>query len=360
MFLYLSIMVGAVMGIQTIFDQYVFKGISMPVGENPPDMGPYVTSLGLFLLIFILSSLLTLFLDAYAIRFTANLDAKRREDIFTIVLRKIPGIIAIYFIIALLLFGSIIVALLTIFISPVCACFSMLIVFILIFIVSIRLIFAVYPLILNDVGVIDSLHRSWDLTSGKVVDVLAFIIIAEIPVIPFVILSAAIPRQYYYVNVALDFVIAYMSMVSIVMMTRGYMELERDEKRKDLLTGFWMEAPEESVQKPVFGFGLSGEEIQALNLAGINLIPVSFRAEQTRVGDLIAYSDFYAGDPSWYPRRVLLMHGMGQPEMKWLMDTVSYLLSSDIIFGTINIHNVDMSVGELLNALAREHDSRKV
>ena len=355
-YMYIAVILGGISGMIRLMSHYLEPATpSDPYQPYPSDS---ISFLVFYMLTIIVVALVGMVINAYVIRFTADMHRNRQEDIFSVVLRKLPGIIALGIILTFIYFGIMILAMAPALINPVCACFSVMAALIVLFIAAVRLSFAIVALIVDDTGVTDSLYRSWDLTSGKTIDVFVFLIIAIFPAAIFAILSALIPEKYFYIAIGVGFITAYMSMVYTVMLTKGYMELVREERARTAYA--FADTTPSTGPKPIFVFGMPAEEVNMLRAAGLHAIPVSFRAETSRVGDLVSYADFYTGDSTWYPKRVAIMYGMGPPEMEWAMQSISSILRSDIIFGTINIHNVDMSVGELLNALSREHESRKV
>jgi len=353
-FLYLAALWGAILGLQTLSLMYLLSPVSTKPGEYI-DPGNYLSYFLLFMALTLLFGLALLFARIYAIRFTSSTLRKKREEIFSTVIGKIPGVTAIWLVLTFIYGIIILFAIGPFFISPALTCLTVPLALIVLFFIAIRLTFAVYPYVVDDEGIMDSIYRSWDITSGRVLDVFVFVLISGLPALPFMIIYAFIPEQYFYLKIGLNFFIAYFSLVGIVNITRGYMELASEHIRQDV----WA-PPRPYAPKPVFAFGIRDYDINRLRGAGIYVIPISFRAEQARVADMIGYADFYAGDSAWYPRKVIFMHGMSEPEMRHVMNTASSILGGDVIFGSSRMSNMDMSVRQLLDALLREHESQKL
>ena len=358
-YLYLGVILGALIGIQRILGSYLSITLPSPQYEgeeflNPWDYLPIIVAL---LVIFISISLIMSFFKMYGIRYTSNLIKGKKENIFRLVFRRLPSIILLAVLQFLIYAAALGLMILPALLSPACICMSGPIALIVFFLLIIRLAFSYHALIIENLSPLDSLKKSWEITSGKTIETLVFLIIASLPPVPSILISSAIPERYFYISIIFDLITGYFLILTTVTITRGYLELSEERKKNMQLS---TQPGPATGSKEIFAFGLSVEEVNALASAGIRVIPVSFRAEQVRVGDLIAYSDFYAGDSSWYPHRLMLMYGLGVPEMKYVIERISGILPQPTIFGTVNIRNIDMSVADLLGALESEHDSQKI
>ncbi len=363
MYIYFGIVIGALYGLFDIFNTYLSSFLP-DVESIPENVGAYRSILLAKLVLFILYFIAISFFSAALTRYVANHIHSRDEDVFSVAAHKMPGILFLDFILIILITGALVILVVPTRMFPglICLTFSLAVLILLVF--SLRLPFAIYALVVDDMDPIDSLKHSWEITRGRMLDVFVLLVMAALPSIPFIVMLSSLktflPAGHIYVSVIADIFLGPAVTLGIIHITRGYLELSREPRKKERDAGSGVVEPHGvGVTKQAFAFGLSEYEINRLRREGVFPIPVSYRAEQTRVGELIAYPDFYQGDSGWYPGKAILFYGMGTPELSENAAIVRSTLGDDVILGTVNIRNVDMSVGQLLEALKREHEASK-
>lgn len=232
--------------------------------------------------------------------------------------------------------------------SPLC-CFAVLIIPILCIYLAIRLLFYIYPISIFNIGAIEGLKESWEVTRGKALETFLLLLLIGLISLPVGIAQSAIPHRYFFLAFPLIFVSAIINIWAISVMTVSYLQLAGKY-------GIWGLIEE---QKPVqhtvlrtsiLLVGFSPEEVEALKELPLPAYSISVDALYVPLKDILKNPEIYRGDGGWNRKKIVIIHGADSNAIETIIGNINERCRG-VVFTTTTETSLEWTLKYLLKEM---------
>ena len=329
-----------------------YRRILFPNEIQHPELtaGVATSLIGIYILILLVS----LYLQLAAIKLTYDSTTEKESLNAALVTayRRFPQAFLAMLIFDVLLAGSIGIIFIG-YLAPILMCFFPVIGLILLIVLAVKLVFFLFPVVLNEKNAIAGLSESWKLTGGRFMDV--FVLLIAVGIIEMIgSAGSLIPLKYAILAVPLIFFGSFTKMWAFASLTFAYLEIKEDEKRASLRAiGALSSEPAPSVPS-VLLIGFDDNEIERMRLEGIPVHPISENGRYVRILDILRDPDTYEGNSSWKGERFALLHAFLPQDLPPLMERIREIGRGPVIFASTTETSIQWSLDHLLNQLSEE------
>ncbi len=311
----------------------------------------FLVILGIIILSLLISSIIS---SGIAALTCEHLKGKARlTNCIKTAVERAPYVLAAALLYFLALMGIFAIVLLAVF-SFACLIFLMLIAVILAIYVGLRLLFYLYPVVLFKRGPIEALGESWEITKGKLLQVLAILLILVLLNLPILMLQF-LSMSNIFISVAILFFSSTMKMFGVSVMTLAYLQLAGRYGRYGFINAENEGAPNPALRKAIILIGFGYEEIRNMGDLGYPVHSISESALYAPLSEIIRSPKAYEGDGRWSVRKFVIFHGIDGKSINSLTRRISEK-HRKIVFAATTETSMDWTLKYLLKQLGRDGD----
>ncbi len=338
-----------------VYSETIAKSIAINAETGAPimDTGLLLTYLAAFLISLLLVVVVSTLLSSGVVMFSyESLKGKSSLEVaLGRALRRLPYVLAASFLYFIAILAALLIALTSVLI-PICCGLFMIVSVILAAYVAIRLVFYMYPIVIFEVGAIDGLSESWELTRGRVIEVFVLILVLSFIGMPLA-LAQYIPPEYLLLALPVLFLSSVIKMWGTSVMTLAYLQLAGKYGKNGLIREKEGFSVGDVPGKIVLLIGFDTEEVRSIGDIGFPLYPVSEYAREVPLAEILKTPSSYVGDASWLDGKFVIMHGLDGDEIEKVVEEIGSQIEGRVGFVTSTETSLLWTLGYLLREISR-------